>query len=395
MSHVVAAHAGDYDVRLLDAADQFADIEDAWKKLEGASDQPCLFQSYAWSGHVAEVMSRAYPAQYVPLVAVAARNGETVAIWPLSRQKRAGIWLLRSLDDPFGQFSGLLATDASAAEALVAKTLALVRTKRLADILRLNRVLAGGPLEVALLTNGAIMRGEVGAPVLDLRQWPDMASLKSSRNKKTMKNLRNATNRLTKAGEHHHRVASGGADVSAIVESTLLRRAAWLKEKGLTAPSFRLSAHVEILTGGQAWGLDQSRTAFELRHGGDAIAQQWGFVHQRRYYAYMSATDPAAIHLSPGRLHLSFVLEDVMNAGVEAIEMLTPASDYKMVWTDTVRPLRDYAMPLSMTGRIQDAVWERLLRPALKALFYALPVAMRRRATPHDVKAESDAEYRT
>ena len=53
--------------------------------------------------------------------------------------------------------------------------------------------------------------------------------------------------------------------------------------------------------------------------------------------------------------------------------MLTPASDYKMVWTDTVRPLLDMAMPLSARGRMHDRVWERTVRPMIKAVFYALP----------------------
>jgi CelD/BcsL family acetyltransferase involved in cellulose biosynthesis len=177
------------------------------------------------------------------------------------------------------------------------------------------------------------VRGEVGSPVVDTAAFTDFNALKSSRNKKTMKNLRNSINRLTKAGEHSHTAAIGGAGVAPIVAATLRRRMAWMESRGLTAPQFRSAAHEAILVGGESWGLDKMRAGFELQSNGQPIAHQWGFVHQGRYYAYMSATDPSAVLLSPGRLHLAYVIDDAMRHGIRAVEMLTPASDYKMVWT--------------------------------------------------------------
>lgn len=379
-------------VLLLEDAAQFPAYKDAWQALERKTHQPCFFESYAWCGHTAEVLSRTSPGQYAPLVAVALRDGAPVAIWPLSRQRRSGVWQLRALDDPFGQFAGMLYSDADTAHALVTQTLDLVRQRRLADVLHIDRVLSGTPLEAALLGRGAQIRGEVGAPVIDTLQWPSIEALKSSRNKKTMKNLRNSMNRLSKAGHHEHRVETGGAGVNSIVAETLRLRSAWLDTRGLTAPQFRSAAHEPILFGGDAWQLDSLRAAFELRCGDKPIAYQWGFVHQNRYYAYMSATEPGAMLLSPGRLHLAFVVEEAMKLGVDGIEMLTPASDYKMVWTDTARRLVNLVLPLSAKGRVHDGVWEGAVRPALKALFYALPVGWRRRAVPMDAAGAGDQE---
>lgn len=390
MSRTSVAHGEQLEIRLLESSAQFLEFKDAWHALEQTSDAPCFFESYAWCGHAAEVLSRTLPQTYVPLVAIAKRDGVPVAIWPLSRQKRSGIWQLRPLDDPFGQFAGMLYVDAAAAEALVAQTLKLVRTRRLADVLRIDRVLAGSPLEKALLDHGAATRGEVGAPVIDTRPWPNFDALKLSRNKKTMKNLRNSMNRLTKAGAHEHRVEFRGPATKNIIAETLRLRSSWLDKKGLTAPQFRSAAHEDLLFGGDAWHLDDMRVGFELLCGGKAIAYQWGFIHQRRYYAYMSATDPSSVLLSPGRLHLAFVVSEAMRLGVEGVEMLTPASDYKMVWTDTARTLRDMALPLSAKGRIHDALWERTVRPLIKSAFYALPVSLRRRAVPMDAVTAHD-----
>jgi CelD/BcsL family acetyltransferase involved in cellulose biosynthesis len=377
-------------VVLLEAAGQFRVYKDAWQGLERVTPNACFFESYSWCGHVAETLSLTFLNRYAPLVAIGTRQGVVVALWPLSRQKRSGIWQLRPLDHPFGQFAGILYSDEAAAEELVKATLALVRAKHLADVLRIDRVLDGSPLHVALTKFGASTRGQVGAPVIDTRPWPSFEALKSSRNKKTMKNLRNSMNRLSKAGKHEHHVATGDQKTIAIIKETFRLRSEWLDDKGLTAPQFRSAAHEDILLGGEAWQLDSMRTGFELVCDGKPIAYQWGFLHLNRYYAYMSATNPEAILLSPGRLHLAFVVSESICRGVDGMELLTPASSYKLVWTDTVRRLVDMAMPLSARGRIHDLLWERSLRPMLKASFYAMPAFIRRRAVLTDAAASAD-----
>jgi CelD/BcsL family acetyltransferase involved in cellulose biosynthesis len=387
MSQAVTSHDGRMRVQLITSAAEFAPLKDAWLALEAQSGDPCVFQSYAWCGHVAETLTRWLGQRYQPLVAVGWHNGQAAAILPLSRQKRSGVWQLCTLDDPFGQFAGLLAQDDASALAVVGEVLRLVRQQRGADLLRLDRVVAGSRLETALRANGASVRGEIGAPVLDLRPWPDFEALKGSRNKKTMKNLRNATNRLGKAGVNENRFSTDPAGVESIIEATLQRRTAWLNAHGLTSPQFRSPAHQDIIMGGHAWGLERFRVGFELDLDGLPIALQWGFAHNKHYYAYMSATDPASQHLNSGRLHLANVIRQAQREGFEAIEMLTPASDYKMVWTDTIRTVRDYAVPLSRRGSLHDLLWQRTLRPIAKACFYALPKGLRQRASRADGSA--------
>lgn len=381
--------SGGLVMHLVTSSAEFASLKPAWLGLEAQSADPCFFQCYAWCGHVAEVLERTFASDYMAIITVAYRDGVPVALLPLSRQKRTGIWQLRTLDDPFGQIAGMVYRNRGDAEALVAKTLDLLRERKLVDVVHIDRVLAGSPLEVVLRQRGASVRGEVGSPVIDTAGFADISALKSSRNKKTMKNLRNSINRLTKAGDHAHTAALGGKSVAPIVAATLRRRTAWMEARGITAPQFRSPAHDAILVGGEAWGLDAIRAGFELQSNGQPIAHQWGFVHQGRYYAYMSATDPTAALLSPGRLHLAFVIEDAMRQGVRAVEMLTPASDYKMVWTDTARTLHDVVLPLSFKGRMQDLIWGRFVRPMMKGLFYALPSGLRRRIKISDAHAAS------
>jgi hypothetical protein len=58
MLTTVADKQGSFEIYLIDAPLQFAGIKAAWQSLEGKSGLPDFFQSYAWCGHVAEVMTR-------------------------------------------------------------------------------------------------------------------------------------------------------------------------------------------------------------------------------------------------------------------------------------------------------------------------------------------------
>lgn len=376
----VAPRGQEVQVRLLDSLDQITALRDDWLALENADDTPCFFQSYAWSAHIAEVQSRLAPQSYRPLVAVATLGERLVGLWPLSLQGRSGWWTLCNLDQPFGQFAGLIAAGPEIAQALVVRTLAMVRRRGLARTSSFERVIEGSLLHAALQAAGAVVRGRTQAPVIDLASWSSFDELRQSRNKKSIKNLRNATNRLTRAGEVAHHTARRGPELDALVSRALDNRMAWLEETGLTAPAFRSKAHHDVIHGGARFGLDAHRIGFELTLDGAGIAQQWGFVHRGRYYAYMSGMRADRALLSPGRVQLASVIAAAMDEGCGALEFLTPASDYKLVWTDQVRELVDMSVPLGPLGRLQDYAWNGVLRPAAKLAFYALPAGLRRRA---------------
>lgn len=365
-------------VDLVRGLEGMAGLEADWLGLEGAAGDPDFFQSFAWSMQVAEVRLRGGDGRYEPMAAVARRDGATVALWPLAREKRAGQFELRALDDPFGQFAGVLARDSEAGIGLVERTLALAKVDRIADAACFERVIAGSILHRGLGRSGAQARNPVDAPVVSFTGVATFADFIRQRNKKTMKNHRNAVNRIGRVGQITSVAAREPGRTAAIGNAALAHREEWLKATGRTAPAFRIAGFSEILTGDSRWGLEGKRIAFELQVGGKSIAQQLGYVHGGRYYAFISGMDWAHEELRPGSVHLALVLEEAMKAGVTTAELLTPASDYKMVWTDDVRHLEDMAVAISTSGRIKQVVWDGGLRPAVKAAYYAMPAPFRR-----------------
>jgi CelD/BcsL family acetyltransferase involved in cellulose biosynthesis len=371
-----ADEAATLEVALVGSIDELRALEGDWRALERASAGPVFFQSFAWCGHVAEVRAAANPDGYRPLVAVGRRAGRIVAVWPLSLQRSLGSWVVRNLDDPFGQFAGVLAGEAEDAGALVSAALAEFARRRLAGSAFIERIEVGDALHRAILAQRPRIVPADAAATLDLAPFPSFAELKKSRNRKSMKNLRNATNRLRAAGTSTTRVLREGAALEALIRRACERRRAWLDARGMSSPAFRLGEHLEILRGGASWGLAAERIGFELTLEGTPIAEQWGFLHCDRYYAYMSAFDPAFEHLSPGKLQLAHVIEEMAALGVAGIEMLTPASDYKRVWSDDTRALVNATLAWSRGARLRHALWDGGVRPALKAAYYALPAGI-------------------
>lgn len=347
-----------------------------WRALERRVGGPTFFQSYGWCGHVAETLVHHGGRDFLPIVAVGRRDDRVVAIWPLSAHRALGGWVVRTLDDPFGQLAGLLAVETGDALALVEVALGEIERRGLAGAAFLERVPVGGPLHDALVQQGAAAQPGPGAPWIDLAAYASIEELRKSRNRKSMKNLRNARNRLRSAGEKSGLCLRQGADLDGLIRRASHRRRTWLGARGMSSPSFRHPRHLDVLLGGGSWGLDVERIGFELRLDGHPIAEQWGFVHGDRYYAYMSAFDPAYEAYSPGKLHLALVVEQAMSMKLAAMEMLTPASDYKMVWTDASHDLVDMTLVWSRGARLRHEIWHARLRPGLKALYYALPTRL-------------------
>src|SRR5690606_34071645 len=112
-------------------------------------------------------------------------------------------------------------------------------------------------------------------------------------------------------------------------------------------------------------------------HGGETIAEQWGFVHRGQYYAFVASRDFTHSEESPGKLHLGEVIRACSERGITRCDLGVPAMPYKLTWaTDTV-PVHDYALPVNATGWVVLHLWDGWLRPLLKSLLLRMPVAPR------------------
>jgi CelD/BcsL family acetyltransferase involved in cellulose biosynthesis len=173
-----------------------------------------------------------------------------------------------------------------------------------------------------------------------------------------------------------HHVAATRAEVLGVISRTLSGRAGRLRDQGLTSRAFTDPAFAEFCQS-LAGRPDMGILAMSLRHADLPIAEQWGFTHMGRYYAFVASRDFGQSDESPGKLHLKNVVETCFSRGLAATDLLVPVMPYKLTWASGVTPVNDYALPLTLKGRLGIAIWDQTLRPVAKRAVMGLPKGLR------------------
>ncbi len=354
----------------------FQALAASWRALEENAATPTLFQSLAWCRQIFDLEAGREAQTFDPLILFARKHGEVVGLLPLKRLRRSGT-ILTGLGEPYQQYTDLvLAPGADGAAALQA----MLDSPHLggADAIEFLKVRADSALFAALGTRTAKLTPVDGAPFVDLRPFPDFANYLKTVNAKSRKNMRNQRNRLAREAPLEAVSCTTRAEIGALIQASFEGRVDWLEREGLSSRAFRdpdFSRFVARFADQDATGIELLAVA--LRHGERTIAEQWGFIHKRRYYAYVASWDPAYEEASPGKLIMEEVLRAAHARGVEIADFLMPAARYKLTWADSETPVYDIVVPLSLRGRLTAKLWTGWLRPLAKRAVLAMPTQLR------------------
>ena len=351
-------------------------IADRWLGLETHGSGFNLFQSLGWTRAIFDFERDRGNSAFDPVIATLFDGQRLVGVLPLERIRTGARSLLVPLGHGFAQTSdALVDADVDTGEA-VARLLRAAVSAVPSDGISLLKVRDGSALAQGL-PRTSIQTGEVqGAPYVALDAYPDFAGYFSTIRSKTRKNIRNARNRLEREAPVEHRVVRDATERQALIERTLEGRAERLKEQGLTSRAFRDSGFRDFCTSLVARD-DIALRAFSLQHHGRPLAEQWGFVHAGRYYAYVASRDFSHSDESPGKLHLSDIIRSCADEGLRGCDLGVPVMPYKLTFATETVAVRDYALPITPRGWVMFRLWDVLLRPALKKLILGLPVNLR------------------
>ena len=353
-------------------------FSDAWHQLVQKSKGVDFFQSWEWCG---EYLSHCEEDDDLsPFVAVASLNDEVVAVLPLSVQTRYGLKIVTGLTEPFQQYTELLVKPGINSTALFSQMHEVIKEEGY-DLLHLGQVRSGSNLQMAIGGN-ASASGEVdAAPSVPLSRWKNFDEYFQTVKSKTRKNMRNARNKLEKQGVLSHHVYSEGEEFAALVHRTFKMRKEWLKETGVTSRAFREEQFERFVDRiaelGKSGNTDLRLIGMSFQLDGHPIAEQWGFIHKKRYYAFISGWDMNYDFASPGKLHLGEVIKACYDEGLEGMDMMIPNVAYKQTWARETVEVKDYVMPMSLKGALYGNLWLDFLRPRAKEMFYKLPTAWR------------------
>ena len=369
-----------YEIKIYSSREEILALGECWQSLAHASESADFFQSWEWC--------REYLAHckddpdFVPLVAVAKHGNEIVALLPLSVQSRYGLKLVTGLTEPFQQYTELLIKPGFDGAKLSGAMISEIKQRGF-DLIHLGQVRDGSNLQLAL--HGSVSgSGEVdAAPSVPLSQWKDFDEYFLTVKSKTRKNMRNARNKLEKQGRISHHVYKDGPEFAKLVHRTFVMRKQWLKETGITSRAFREQQFEEFIDHiaqlGRSGSSDLQLIGMSMRLDDHPIAEQWGFIHKKRYYAFISGWDMAYDFASPGKLHLGEVIKACYEEGLDSVDMMIPNVAYKQTWARETPEVKDYVLPMSFKGGLYGKLWLDLFRPVAKKAFYKLPLAWRER----------------
>lgn len=351
-------------------------IAGQWQGLETQADGAVLFQSCGWSRAVFDFETVRGNADFDPIIVTVMDGKRLVAVLPLERIRTRARTVLAPLGHAFAQYSDVLVAAGTDPLAAVARLLRAALLAAPCDAVSFLKVRSDSVLARGMPADHIVTGAPQGAPYVALDAFPDYAGYFATIKPKTRKNMRNDRNRLERDGTVTHHVASSGAEKRGVINRTLSGRADRLKDQGLTSRAFRDGAFTEFCQS-LATREDMPVLAMSLRHNGAAIAEQWGFVHNARYYAFVASRDFANSDESPGRLHLGEVVRTCAEHGLRGADLMVPVMPYKLTWSTEVVSVSDYALPVTKRGLLVLNLWDRTLRPSIKQLVLNMPAGLR------------------
>ena len=348
-----------------------------WQDLERTAASTTLFQSSAWCRAVYDHHERT-GRTFDPIVLTLRERGKLLALLPLQRVTFGMARIVTGFGEPYQQYTEVVVAP-DAPEDAAARLVEAVCRLPSCDGVSLLKVRDDSPLARLFREKNAIRSNEDAAPFVDLRPYGDFKSFRATLNAKTRKNMRNVRNRVARMGGLGHQVVTGNTEVQELVARAHCGRERWLEEQGLTSRAFRdptfgsFAAYVASPESGL------KVMAMSLTIDGMPVADQWGFVFNDRYYAYVATWQPEFEEASPGKLHLEEVIRACHERGLHVVDLLMPAARYKFTWTNQAVALADYALPLSLAAHVQLSLWSGKLRPWLKRTALRLPAGLRSR----------------
>lgn len=352
-------------------------LEQDWRTLERKVQGAVLFQSYDWC-KLALANASIDQRNNIYVIAVS-RLGSLEALLPLKIVRKGKRTVLTGLAEPFQEFTEILvlpSTNRSEIYALLEGPLA----QSGADYLHFGQVRKTGDLHEII--QGQIPAvGELDkAPFVDVGKWDDYGAYFRSVRSLTRKNIRNMKNKLEREAPVEFTVQSSGPVFDDVLDRSYANRAFWLKEKGLTSRSF-LNADFQSFLAQFKKGAGQNieTISFCLTHGGEPIAEQWGLIHQGRYYAYMMGWAPSYSSVSPGKILMQEVVCACFKRGLGKVEFMIPNSPYKQTWAADAIEVQDHVLPFTKLGSLYANIWISTARPLAKRAVMALPASIRRR----------------
>lgn len=382
-SHARPALRSDYSLSIVDTCAGFDALETEWNALFDRVDRGAsLFQSYNWCWHWTRHYLLPAGTRMRLAIVTARRGGELVLVWPLVIERIAGLSQLVWMGGPAAQYGEALVDPAIDAKRVLAEAHRHLVSNVRADLLRLRLVRSDAAIADHLVAVGARITQTYEAPYLDLASARNFQDYETRYPAKARKNRRRLLRRLDERASVRFEDLRGGAAAGQMAAAAIRLKRQWLADRNLVSKALASERTLAFLA-------DLAQTSVKpvgcevsvLRSGSDIASIQIGFRNHDRLALHVIVFDLAFEKAGAGVLHLEHCIAQAFKDGVGVLDLLAPRSDYKMDWADGTAPVADYALPLTLKGRLFVEAYLLRLRPRLKRVAPFLPKVLRRLAS--------------
>lgn len=363
-------------LELIEDVPRFLALRPEWEALfQRAASPQQLFQSHVFLRHWAALY---LGADARLSIVVAWRGGELAMAWPLLRQRRYGLDILRVMGAPVGQFSDILAE--SDADALLRAGWNLVRQLG-ADLFEARRLRADSRLALSGLLADARCGDRQQAPFADLARRVGESGPSTAYSARERSNHRRRLRRLEERGDLAFKALSPGPDAARLARTAVAMKRATFARHGIVAPVIddpRFGTFFEGLALDSSGEISLDLAAITCD--GLPVGIDLSLGCKGRSFGHILAVDPDQGRGGVGKILIHHSFACARARGHAIFDLLAPAEPYKLEHADGCVAVSDHLLPLSLKGRLACRLGLQHWRPALKTMARRLPPGVVRHA---------------
>lgn len=373
------AASGNITFSLIGDRKAFDALEDEWNDLfarAGKSHQ--LFLGFNWLWHWCNHYLGADGARLAILAG--RRNGRLVMVWPLVSERVRGLTVLSWMGDPVSQYGDVLIEDCADRRELLSAGWEKLRHATKADVVRLRKVREDAAVAPLFRELGGRITETLEAPFLDLSSASGYAAYEERYSRSIRGERRRLMRRLCEKGEVSFDEQVSGAPARQYVQDAVAMKRRWLADRGLVSKAFaddRFTQFFCDVAGAET--RPAGCTIIAIKTAGRPIAFAVTLGCQDRLALHILTFDIEFSKAGAGVLLLEESIRRAANTGLGCYDMLAPGDSYKLGWADGAVKVQDWALPLTLAGRLYSRVYLDLARNGGKKLLAKIPAGARRR----------------
>lgn len=353
----------------------FERLEPEWRTLFESSSRDNYFTSYDWCKCWWE--SFGAPAGWKPVIIGVRREGQLVALLPLSVRRVGPLNSADLMAGETGQYSDMLITKDAECDSGIYEALWTGIVSVGIDRLQLCNVRDDSALARMLLNRRKIHSEETFSCCLDTGSHESFDKYMQTRSQSLRKSLRRRRRKLEAIQCVNYSTVTRPDLFKKTFSTIVAHKLEWLGKKGLHG---RFLAKPEIAS----WMSAVASAALRSGHlhlsllcvGNQIAAAQFGFVCGGRMTAYFASFDPEFSTYAVGRMQAHDFIKGLFDQDMQ-IDFMPPDDGYKLEWADRGISTRSYTVPITRLGNAVSVLVNSRNREKVKRIYLSLPRGIR------------------